>query len=42
MLLQALLQAVGNAIAGAEHHQPIAQVSLPEKLLYTLTLLSGR
>ncbi|XP_017859888.1 PREDICTED: uncharacterized protein LOC108611650 [Drosophila arizonae] len=36
-----LLQAVGKAIAGAEHHQPIARVSLPEKLLYTLTLLSG-
>ncbi|EDW63973.2 putative nuclease HARBI1 isoform X1 [Drosophila virilis] len=37
-----LLQAVGKAIAGAEHHQPIGRVSLPEKLLYTLTLLSGK
>ncbi|KAL7741606.1 hypothetical protein ACLKA6_019376 [Drosophila palustris] len=39
---EALLKVVGKAIAGAEHHQPIAQVSLPEKLLYTLTLLSGK
>ncbi|XP_034472791.1 protein ANTAGONIST OF LIKE HETEROCHROMATIN PROTEIN 1-like [Drosophila innubila] len=39
---EALLQVVGKAIAGGEHHQPIAQVSLPEKLLYTLTLLSGK
>ncbi|EDW03325.1 protein ALP1-like [Drosophila grimshawi] len=38
---ETLLQVIGNAIAGGEQHQPIGRVSLPEKLLYTLTLLSG-
>ncbi|KAH8392008.1 hypothetical protein KR215_012284 [Drosophila sulfurigaster] len=36
-----LLRVVGKAIAGAEHLHPIGQMCLPEKLLYTLTLLSG-
>ncbi|KAH8262822.1 hypothetical protein KR044_000749 [Drosophila immigrans] len=38
---EALLRVLGKAIKGAEHLQPIGQMCLPEKLLYTLTLLSG-
>ncbi|XP_030377664.1 uncharacterized protein LOC115626429 isoform X3 [Scaptodrosophila lebanonensis] len=37
---QVLLQATGKAVAGS--NEPISHVSLPEKLLYTLRLLSGK